>query len=409
MRRTGASHIGKPVVPPLQTNAPRPAGWVDGWHEDGFAGWLYWPSPLPAPTAVLNGCETHMVLEVGARPDVQRALHLSEAPHQFRVAGDVLGMSLERTLSLKVVAGREQLDILKGSTGLLLRKAAEGRMADWVLSRLRYDPELQHAFDVRLSPAMLNGAVVDAANVPPRTGPFFEGRSQVGNRPDFHVSRYQHFAYYRHAREHPGYPTGRHFTLATHAGLLEFLVWSCRSYSGNYPLSPLPVGEADLRVLNASVPNTGLRMTGVLGHSVSLPLTQAQVAFLRKRFEAQELIASDEDQYAGWLLAWLGSWGWGHRGAVSLTRQQRAFLVGQPSAKPSTVGELVRYNPFVAARLREHDELLRCYPDQHLVDVRLATLGNCLLESASPRVPRPCCQSPWALSGHCNESRSPTV
>src|SRR5581483_10979322 len=121
----------------------------------------------------------------------------------------------------------------------------------------------------------------------------------------------QAYAYVRHVRDHPGYRTDRHFPAATRATLVEYLTWSLRSFAGNYPFAPLPLGASDAAVLNEAVPATGLgkgQGPGVMRSR--LYLTAAQVPFLRERHGRVE--ATDENELADWLLQWLGSWGWGH-------------------------------------------------------------------------------------------------
>ncbi|MCU1621240.1 MAG: hypothetical protein JWL79_85 [Frankiales bacterium] len=202
--------------------------------------------------------------------------------------------------------------------------------------------------------------------------PFVDGARQPGERFDQRLSPFQCFSYVRHVRDHPGYRTERHYTLATERDLVRFLVWSLRMFADSQPVSPLPLGLVDLAHLNEYVPNTGVRK-GRTTSLLPLPLTAAQVEHNRDRGEP--LLANSDEQYADWLLSFLGSWGWGHRGRVLLTQEQIGFLQGLPkSAKAGTVGEVCELSRFALARIREHPALASAYQDLHVFHVRLQVL-----------------------------------
>src|SRR5581483_7050288 len=105
-----------------------------------------------------------------------------------------------------------------------------------------------------------------------------------------------------------------------------------------------------------------------------LYLTAAQVPFLRERHGRVE--ATDENELADWLLQWLGSWGWGHKGLRLMTADQVEFMAGEAAdiSLPGTVGACSQLSRYSLARLREHSHLRSSYLDLHLPHVRQAFL-----------------------------------
>jgi glycosyltransferase involved in cell wall biosynthesis len=361
--------------PPISTGGERPGGtpptaWVDAWHEDGAAGWLYWPDVQGEPAAILNGERMPLRLERHARPDVADALGLPGPAHAFRVnfATGLLGWNEQVSLSLEV-PDTGHLILQQGQAGELLLRMALDAWAG-ILPPLVQQAAARGWRPIQPPQGYRNGACLKDDQGP---ADFFAGSAQPGWRFDQSLSPFQCFSYARHVREHPGFRTARHFTLSTEAELVRYLVWSLRNYGAAHAFAPLPIGPIDLDHLNRTVPATGVPRRRTFSVE-PLWLTAAQFSDLQHR--DRPVATADEDEYADWLLSWLGSWGWGHRGDVLLTAAQRRFLVSPHKAPaPDTVESVCTPNRFVTARLREHPELAARYSGSaHLLTARLQML-----------------------------------
>jgi glycosyltransferase involved in cell wall biosynthesis len=355
-----------------------PAAWIDAAEDDALIGWLYWPSGNDAALqvqATLNGMPVPLVVDVGARPDVASAIGVQGPVHALRIEVDVLAWHYDDFVLLRIDSGEASVQIWNGPVWELISSMV-GRA--WPLGAPSHVATAVAAGLRRQAPAsaQANGAVERGAQLL-RLAPelFMAGERGIGQRPDLPISRFQEHAYVRHVRDHPGYRTVRHFPAATVAGMVEYLVWSARSFADSYSFAPLPLGESDLRLLNRTVSDTGLRKGRAPGVMLSpLNLTTAQIPFVKERDGRVE--AADEDELADWLLAWLGSWGWGHRGLRLMTADQWEFLSGGQMNvhRPGTVGAVSELNRYCRARMREHESLRSDYPDQRLPHVRQALM-----------------------------------
>jgi glycosyltransferase involved in cell wall biosynthesis len=195
-----------------------------------------------------------------------------------------------------------------------------------------------------------------------------------GPREDLEVSNFHAHRYYRHVREHQGFWRDRRITLATADDLIDFLLWSLREFADAHPLRPLPVFGGDKVTLNRRVAGSGLSQWASLELAGSLDLTRAQMRYLGG---SRTIPVRDAEEYADVLLAWLGSWGVRHRGAVLLTESQLRYLAGswRNGANP-TVAEACELSPFAAARWRESPYFRTRYPDLEHLAVRYAFLQD---------------------------------
>lgn len=353
----------------------RPAVWIDAAEDRALVGWLHWPNDASTSTLVakINGEQVPLAVAIAGRPDVPSVIGVRSNVHAIRIEVDVVSWRLDQALDVEIAAGGTSLVVWKGSARQLVASMV-ARAWPIEVPEVVVKAALNGLRAPALAPGLANGAVTRAAATSRLPEMFTSGRRNIGPRFDLPVSPFQEHCYVRHVRDHPGYRTERHYPAATEAGTVEFLVWSLRSFAGNYPHAPLPLGECDRWLLNRPAMATGLpkgRVAGVLGEP--LTLTVAQRFFVEHQHGKVE--AADEDEMADWLLAWLGSWGWGHKGLGLMTPAQIEFLTESAhSYDAGTVGAVSQLNRFCCARLREHSAMRDRYPDLHLPHVRLAAM-----------------------------------
>jgi glycosyltransferase involved in cell wall biosynthesis len=350
--------------------------WIDAAEDRALVGWLHWPDDASrhALEATVNGEPAELTVAVAGRPDVPSVIGVRNSVHAIRIAIDVDALSLGEPVDIALRSGDVSLVVWKGTANQLVA----GMLArSWPLGA---PPVVTSAVLGRLArptvaPGLADGAVRQGAREPAPPALFTDGAFDIGPRHDLPVSRFQAHCWVRHVRDHPGFRTDRHYTASTKASTVEFLVWSLRSFAQSYPLAPLPLGDSDLALLNHEVPATGLpkgRAGGVVGSS--LTLTAAQCEFVSAM--AGRVEAADDDELADWLLAWVGSWGWGHKGLRLMTAPQVRFLrEGATDAfAAGTIGAASYFNRYVRARLRERTSLREAYPELHLPHVRQALM-----------------------------------
>ncbi len=347
------------------------AAWIDGVEDGALVGWLYWPvADDVVVRATVDGEPAEVVFH--PRPDVGPTLGLSGHAHGFTVAHAVRDRlwSDSVALSFSIDDPAARLDLPVVHVGALLVRLLGGAMQG------RADGALRRVLASDLTGARAPSGYADAAREETSAAARWPGGGPAGPRQDLVLSAYQRFAYDRHVRGHPAYRTARHFTLATRDAVIDYLRWSLRNHAGNYPFAPLPLGPEDLVLANEPVHGTGLAK-GHGGALVDLPLTRMQRHELASRGAAT--VAGSEDELADWLLRWLGSWGWGHRGRALLTSEQLRFLRGAPAGPAPSIGEVTSLNAFVSARQREHDILRGRYGDLKAPHVRLALMLDLLV------------------------------
>lgn len=370
--------------------------WIDGIEETGLRGWLASTvQEIPEGLSLqVNGNEATFILDRRSRPDVSAALGLNEPAAGIFIQPPQLDWLSRGVLKVDLCIKGRKVGLLDESMGALLARLATDY---WAATGVELETLIRQAEEASSHLLSLVKVNVPAdRDTDPLRWKMFGVTKSVPQRPDLRLSAFQWHMYTRHCREHPSFRGTRHFTINSRAGLRQFLSWSLKSFGDNSAGNQLPVGDSDMAELNVAIPGTGfwsggsrIETVGNERYQVSvlsgpssahfeIPLTGAQAEVARNT--RGSVIFDHEHDLADFLLAWIGSWGVGHRGWWLLTDEQQRFLLEPSASIEAPLGfRLFPISRFALARLRESRDYRVYGSDLHLLQVRLAFLVHLLL------------------------------